>query len=117
MLALTDKQVISVEIGVRGMGESKVQGYLVTLSNVLDCQVFPLGCWPFLGGVIFSWSTALPGSTRLLFFMILKPILISLFWLMEFFKNMVVNYKPGGDHPSLLLCPKNKEHAEVMCLS
>lgn len=70
MAALTDKQVwaspkliITIEIGVRGMGLSRVQGHLIILYNGLECQVFPFGCWPFLGYVTFSWSAALSGPT------------------------------------------------------
>lgn len=66
MVANTNKQrlcspklVITVEIGMRRVGESRVQG--------LECQEFPLGCWSFLGGVTFSWNTALSASTQFLF--------------------------------------------------
>ena len=31
------------------MGESSVQGHIVTFSNSLEGQVFPLGCWLFPG--------------------------------------------------------------------
>ena len=45
--------MITVEIGLRGVGESRVYGSLLILSKGLECQVFPLGYWPFLCGVTF----------------------------------------------------------------
>lgn len=71
MVANTNKQglcspklVFTVEIGVRRVGEFRAQGIL---SSGLECQEFPLGCWSFLGGVTFSWNTALSASTWFLF--------------------------------------------------
>ena len=51
MPALTDKHVWvspklvnTIEIGVKGVDEPRVQGRLVILFNGLERQVFPLGC-------------------------------------------------------------------------
>lgn len=75
MPVLTEKQVwaspnvvITTEIRVRGVSESKVQGHLMILSNGFECQIFPLGCRFFLGDVTFSWSAALFVRFYLVFF-------------------------------------------------
>lgn len=75
MPVLTEKQVwaspnvvITTEIRVRGVSESKVQGHLMILSNGFECQIFPLGCRFFLGDVTISWSAALFVRFHLFFF-------------------------------------------------
>ena len=47
------KLVITVEIGLRGVGESRVYGSLLILSKSLECHVFPFGYWTVLCGVTF----------------------------------------------------------------
>ena len=45
------------------MGESRIQGCLISLSNGLECQNIPFGCWLFPKSGHLFWSTALSGST------------------------------------------------------
>lgn len=62
-VSVTPKLVITIEIGVMGMGESRDQECLLILSNGLECPVFHLEGWPFLDSVTFTRFTAFSSPT------------------------------------------------------
>lgn len=64
-VCVSSELVITIEIGVRGMCESRVYGCLLILSNGWECQICPLQYWPFLCGVTFPCSAALSGPSYL----------------------------------------------------